>query len=91
MANHKSALKRIRQNKKNHDRNRFWKSTMRTTIKRVREAVEAGDEGVAREALREATSMISRVASKGVIHKRTASRRVSRLASLVNKMGAAEA
>lgn len=88
MANHKSALKRIRQNDKRRDRNRFWKSTMRSSIKSVRAAVEAGDETLAREALREATSMIARVATKGVIHKRTASRRVSRLTLLVNKMGA---
>ena len=88
MANHKSALKRIRQNDKRRDRNRFWKSTMRSSSKSVRAAVEAGDETLAREALREATSMIARVATKGVIHKRTASRRVSRLTLLVNKMGA---
>ncbi len=88
MANHKSALKRIRQNEKCRARNRYWKSTMRTSIKLVRAAVEAGNVEQAQGALRDATSTIARVATKGVIHKRTASRRISRLTILVNKLAA---
>lgn len=88
MANHKSALKRIRQNEKRRARNRYWKSTMRTIIKQVRQHVEEGNLEEAQSALRDATSTIARVASKGVIHKRTASRRISRLTLLVNKLAA---
>ena len=90
MANHKSAWKRLRQNEKRRDRNRYWKSTMRTSIKQVRQAVEAGELEQAQTALRSASSTIARVASKGVIHKRTASRRISRLTLLVNKLATAE-
>lgn len=86
MANHKSALKRWRQNEKRRLRNKYWKTCMRSNIKRVREAVENNEVEAAKTALREATSMIAHVASKGVIHKRTASRRISRLSLLVNKM-----
>ena len=86
MANHKSAIKRWRQNEKRRVRNRHWKSNMRSVIKTVREAVSNNEIEVAKVALVDATSMISHVASKGVIHKRTASRRISRLSLLVNKM-----
>jgi small subunit ribosomal protein S20 len=85
MAHHKSAIKRIRQNEKRRMYNRYWKSTMRTAIKQVRKAVEANDLEKARIAMREATSTIDHVASKGVIHKNTASRNISRLARLVNR------
>lgn len=88
MANHKSAWKRLRQNETRRERNRYWKATMRTSIKKVRLAVEAGDTEQAQGALRDAASTIAHVASKGVIHKRTASRRISRLALLVNALSA---
>jgi len=87
MANHKSALKRIKQNAKRNERNRYWKSTMRTSIKKVRLAVEDQETEEAQESLQAAISMISHVASKGVIHKNTASRKISRLTKLVNRMG----
>ena len=88
MANHKSALKRWRQNEKRRLRNRHWKTTMRSAIKTVREAVSNNEVEVAKTALHDAISMIAHVASKGVIHKKTASRRISRLSLLVNKMQA---
>ncbi|MCP4922812.1 MAG: 30S ribosomal protein S20, partial [bacterium] len=69
MANHKSALKRIRQNEKRYERNRYWKSTMRTHIKNVRTAIDTGNVGEAETALSAAIKMISHVSSKGVIHK----------------------
>lgn len=86
MANHKSALKRIRQNEKRRERNRYWKVSMRTLIKRVRVAVDNNDAAAAKENLLAATKMIGHVASKGVIHKRTASRKISRLTLLVNTL-----
>lgn len=86
MANHKSALKRIRQTKKRTIRNRYIRSTMRTHIKRVRTAIDEGDKAAAQTALADAVRNIDKAATKGVIHKRQASRRVSRLTVAVNKM-----
>ena len=88
LANHKQAIKRIRQTKKRTERNRFVRSTMRTYIKRVRVAVEAGDKAAATDALREAQRKIHKAATKGVIHRNQANRRVSRLTTLVAGMDA---
>ncbi len=86
MAQHKSALKRIKQNKKRADRNRHVRSTLRTFIKRVREAVAAKDDTLAKESLAAAIPVIDTAASKGVIHRNKASRDVSRLTKLVNTL-----
>lgn len=87
MANHKSALKRIKQNEKKNLRNKHVRSTLRTFIKRVREAVDVKDIAVAKEALAAAIPVIDAAASKGVIHRSNASRNVSRLTRLVNTLG----
>ncbi len=87
MANHKSAEKRIRQTSKRTARNRYVRSTMRTSIKKVRLAVESGEKATAAEALVAAVREIDKAASKGVIHPNQASRRVSRLTVLVNSLG----
>lgn len=87
MANHKSAIKRARQNEKRAARNRHIRSTMRTLVKQVREAVATGDAATAKTALEKAVPYIDKCATKGIIHKATASRKVSRLAKLVNTMG----
>ena len=87
MANHKSALKRNKQNEKKNLRNKHVRSTLRTFVKRVREAVEGKDAGVAKEALAAAIPVIDAAASKGVIHSSNASRSVSRLTKLVNTLG----
>jgi len=86
LAHHKSALKRIKQNAKRNERNRHVRSTLRTFIKRVREAVAAKDATLARESLVEAIPFIDAAASKGVIHRSNASRNVSRLNKLVNTL-----
>ncbi|MCB9507108.1 MAG: 30S ribosomal protein S20 [Myxococcales bacterium] len=86
MANHKSAIKRIRQTLKRTLRNRFVRSTMRTYIRKVRDAAALGDKQGAQAALLQAVRKIDKAASKGVIHKNQASRRVSRLTKLVNKL-----
>ncbi|MBJ6727735.1 30S ribosomal protein S20 [Geomesophilobacter sediminis] len=88
MANHKSALKRIRQTEKRTDRNRHVRSTLRTFIKRVREAVAAKDQAAATAALAQAIPVIDSAATKGVIHSSNASRNVSRLTKLVNTLSA---
>ncbi len=87
MAHHKSALKRIKQNKKRADRNRHVRSTLRTFVKRVREAVDAKDDARAKESLAAAIPVIDSAASKGVIHRSNASRSISRLTKLVNTLG----
>ncbi len=87
MAHHKSALKRIRQNEKRRLRNKHVKSTMRSRIRNVREAVASGDAAQSRESLLEAISKLNRAASKGVIPKARASRLTSRLTKLVNGLG----
>ncbi|SHI71699.1 SSU ribosomal protein S20P [Malonomonas rubra DSM 5091] len=87
MANHKSAVKRNRQNAVRNARNTHIRSTMRTLVKNVREAAAAGDKDAATTALQKAVPYIDKTATKGVIHKATASRKISRLTKLVNSIG----
>ena len=87
MANHKSAVKRNRQNAIRNARNTHIRSTMRTLVKQVREAAAAGDKDAAAEALKKVSPYIDKTATKGVIHKATASRKIGRLTKLVNSIG----
>ena len=87
MAHHKSAIKRIKQNVKRNARYRHVTSTLKTYVKRVREAVDAKDKEAATAALKAAIPVIDASASKGVLHRSNASRSVSRLTLLVNKLG----
>jgi len=84
VANHKSAEKRNKQNAIRNARNTHIRSTMRTLVKQVREAVAANDKEAANAALAKAIPYIDKTATKGVIHKATASRKISRLSKLVN-------
>ena len=86
MANHKSAEKRNRQNKIRSARNTHIRSTMRTYVKKVRIAVADGDLDTAKVMLDKAVPYIDKAATKGVIHKATASRKISRLTKLVSAM-----
>ncbi len=79
MATHQDAIKRIKQSEGRRSRNRHFRSRMRNQIKRVREAVASGNVADAQAQLREAVSVIHRVATKGVIHRNQAARRISRL------------
>jgi small subunit ribosomal protein S20 len=79
VATHASAKKRIRQTERRTARNRHVRSTVRTFIKRARQALETGNAGAARTAVREAESAIRKAVSKGVFHAKTGSRYVSRL------------
>ena len=90
MANHKSAKKRIRQNAKRRVRNMHWRSTVRTFIKRVRLAVAEGNAEEAGTRLREAARMMQKASSKGVMHRNTVSRKISRLSTLVNSLTASD-
>ncbi len=89
MANHKSAEKRHRQSKIRNARNTHIKSTMRSLVKKVRTAVADGDMETATTVLEKAVPYIDKAATKGVIHKATASRKISRLVKLVNGSEAA--
>lgn len=84
MANHKQAIKRHRQNEINRQRNVHVRTKVKSTIKVVREAVKTGDKNVAAEALVKAVKTIDIAASKGVLHRKNASRKISRLTKTVN-------
>ncbi|MFK0328428.1 30S ribosomal protein S20 [Campylobacter coli] len=86
MANHKSAEKRARQTNKKTERNRFYRTRLKNITKAVREAAAKNDKNAANEALKIANKSIHAMASRGFLKKQTASRRVSRLALLVNKI-----
>ncbi len=89
MANHKSAEKRNRQSQVRRVRNRANRTRMRNAVKAVDSAIEAGAQEDAQTALKVAVPIIAKTASKGTIHKKNASRKVSRLTKRVNKMMAA--
>lgn len=86
MANIKSAKKRILVIDKKTARNKAIKSKVKTYIKKVDAFIAAGDKAAAQEALKSATAEINKAASKGVYHKNTAARKISRLALAVNKI-----
>lgn len=86
MANIKSAKKRILVSQKRADRNKAIRSKVKTAIKKVEAAVAANDKAAAKEALVQAVSTIDKAARKGIYHKNTAARKVSRLTVAVNKL-----
>lgn len=79
MANHKSALKRIRQNEKLRVHNRIFRNRARTLVKKARESISEGDLQEAIAATRIAVRDLDKAASRGTIHPRNAARRKSRL------------
>ena len=86
MANIKSAKKRILVDRRNAERNKAIKSKVKTAVKGVDAAIAAGDKDAASKALTTEISEINRAASKGVFHKKTASRKISRITIAVNKI-----
>ncbi|ATB38086.1 30S ribosomal protein S20 [Cystobacter fuscus] len=89
MANTKSAEKRNRQAQKRRARNVNVRTTVKDAVKNLRDTLASPDAGKAAEAFKSAASRINKASSKGVIHKRAASRRISRLAKAVNRAKAA--
>lgn len=83
MATHKSAIKRHRQSLKRRAMNRARKSELKTWIKKVR---TAKDKATAREAYNKVVSLLDKLATKGIIHKNTASNQKSKLALFINKL-----
>lgn len=89
MANHKSAIKRNRQNENRSTRNRGLRTQVKSHTKKVLTAVEEKNVEEAQKSLREAEAVIAKVASKGVLHSRAASRKISGLSKKVNQLSAA--
>lgn len=81
MANTKSAQKRNRQAMKRRSRNQAVRTQVKSAVKKAREALASKDPARAQEALRAATRTLDKAASKGVLHKKNASRRIARLAA----------
>jgi len=89
MANHKSALKRVRQTIKRTERNRFYRTRIKNITRAVHEAVDAKDYDKAMEALKVANKKIHSYVSKGILKKNTAARKVSRLNKMVKSISKA--
>jgi small subunit ribosomal protein S20 len=89
MANTASARKRIRQTEKRTARNRARKSRVRTFLRKVEQAIAAGDKGAAQEAFKAAQPELQRAATKGVMHGNTVARKLSRLSSRIKAIAAA--
>lgn len=90
MATHKSAEKRNRQNEKRRMRNVSIKTHIKTRVKAVLKAVESKDMGKAKSTLVSAIPAIDKAAAKGIFHKKTASRKISRLTRKVNSLQTSE-
>ncbi|MEF8823405.1 MAG: 30S ribosomal protein S20 [Desulfohalobiaceae bacterium] len=86
MANIKQSQKRHRQSEKARVRNKAVRTRVKNSIKEVRSAIRVNDKDQAQSALRQANSVLDRAASKGVIHRRKATRRISRLSRKVDTM-----
>lgn len=86
MANTAQARKRARQAIKQRAHNASLRSTLRTAIKKIIKAVEAGDKALAQSAFNENISVIDRIADKKIIHKNKAARHKSRLSSAIKAM-----
>jgi small subunit ribosomal protein S20 len=88
VANHPSALKRHRQSEKRRLRNRAIKTRLRHLVREVRTAVSATDAEAAAKSLANATRALDKAATKGVLHRRNAARRIARLARVVSALRA---
>ena len=86
MANHKSAKKRIRQTERRTAVRKIRVSRIRTYLKKVEEAITGGDQGAAKLALQQAQPHLQTGVTKGVMHKNTVARKISRLAQRIKKM-----
>jgi small subunit ribosomal protein S20 len=87
MANTKSARKATRQIARRTEINKARRSALRGSVRKVEEAIASGDRAAALVALKAAEPVIMRAAQRGVVHKNNASRKVSRLAHRVSKLG----
>ena len=88
MANHESALKRARQSENRRLKNIGYKTRVKHAVKEVRTAVTNHSTDQAKETLKKAVSIIQKTSSKGIVHKKKASRKISRLTRKVNRLTA---
>ena len=88
MANSPQAKKRARQNERRADVNKARRSRIRTYLRKVEEAIASGDQSAAADALKSAQPELMRGVTKGIVHKNTASRKVSRLSKRVKALSA---
>ncbi|GAK52035.1 30S ribosomal protein S20 [Candidatus Moduliflexus flocculans] len=86
MANHKSAIKKARQDEVRRLRNRMYKTRFKNAAKKVEAALEEKNKDAAKTALQEAISVMDKIVTKGVVHKNTAARKKSRLSLKVNAL-----
>lgn len=86
MANIKSQIKRNKQNQKRRMRNRVYRGTARTYVRKAEAAIKVGDAQASQEEVLKAIRALDKAASKGVIHKNNAARRKSRLVKKLNSM-----
>jgi small subunit ribosomal protein S20 len=89
VASHESALKAHRQNIKRRERNRQFRTRLRSALRDIRAAIDAGNASEVKDALRQTISLVDKMAGKGLIHRNTAGRYKSRLAARVTKKSAA--
>jgi small subunit ribosomal protein S20 len=89
VASHDSALKAHRQNVEQREQNRQMRTRLRRALRDIRAAIDAGDSADVKEALRNTISLVDKMAGKGLIHRNTAGRYKSRLASRLAKKSAA--
>ncbi|NIY79295.1 MAG: 30S ribosomal protein S20 [Rhodobacteraceae bacterium] len=87
MANSPQSKKRARQADRRNDVNKARRSRIRTYLRKVEEAIASGDQAAAKAALQAAQPELMRGVTKGVVHKNTASRKISRLAARVKAIG----
>jgi small subunit ribosomal protein S20 len=90
MANIKSQIKRNRQNEKRSERNKTVRTALKTSTKKVRTAIGSGDAESATTQQREASRALDKAVAKGIVHKRTAARRKSRLAKAASSVASSE-
>ena len=88
MASHESALKAHRQNVKQRERNRQLRTRLRSALRDIRSAIDAGTPDDVKDALRQTISLVDKMAGKGLIHRNTAGRYKSRLAARVGRKSA---
>ncbi len=89
MANTKSAKKAVRQTIKRTERNKSRRTQLRSSVRKVEEAIAAGDKAAAQAALKDAEPVLARTAQRGIVHRKTASRKVSRLAKRIRALESA--
>lgn len=90
MANTRSAQKRNRQSQKRRARNQAVRTRVKSAVKKVRESLDRGETAAAQDAFKAAARVIDQASSKGVVHRNTASRKISRLAKAVAKTAPAK-